>query len=123
MGPLRIDPEAARRLQGKPLGADLASAGPIAVDEEWSRLRSDSGWHAALWVTEWPRLSVVAGFLWPLILAPQVRRSLSIVLEPVPTAKALKEGPPSGSSTCQIRSPATGGARSPTTRPCRNSPT
>jgi hypothetical protein len=85
------DPEAAQRLQGTPVGGDLATAGPIAVDEEWSRLRSDSGWHAALWITEWPRLSVVAGFLWPLVLAPQVRRSLSIVLEPVATAKALRE--------------------------------
>jgi hypothetical protein len=60
------------------------------MDEEWARLRSDSGWHAALWITEWPRLEVVPGFLWPLVLAPQVRRSLSIVVEPVPTATALK---------------------------------
>jgi hypothetical protein len=85
------DPEAARTLDGKQVGRDVATAGPIAVDEEWATLRSDSGWHAALWITEWPRLSVVPGFLWPLVLAPQVRRSLSIVLEPVATAKALKE--------------------------------
>jgi hypothetical protein len=85
------DPDAARRLDGRPVGRQLATAGPVAVDEEWARLRSDSGWHAALWVTEWPRLEVVPGFLWPLVLAPQVRRSLSIVAEPVPTAAALKE--------------------------------
>jgi hypothetical protein len=85
------DPDAARRLDGRPVGRQLAAAGPIAVDEEWATLRSDSGWHAALWVTEWPRLEVVPGFLWPLVLAPQVRRSLSIVAEPVPTATALKE--------------------------------
>lgn len=85
------DPESATRLDGQQIGRQLATAGPIAVDEEWSRLRTDSGWHAALWVTEWPRLSVVPGFLWPLVLAPQVRRSISIVLEPVATAAALKE--------------------------------
>jgi hypothetical protein len=85
------DPESARLLDGTRVGGDLATAGPIAVDEEWARLRSDSGWHAALWVSEWPRLPVVPGFLWPLVLGPQVRRSLSIVVEPVPTAKALKE--------------------------------
>jgi hypothetical protein len=85
------DPAAARRLDGRPVGRQLATAGPIAVDEEWATLRSDSGWHTALWVTEWPRLEVVPGFLWPLVLAPQVRRSLSIVAEPVPTAVALKE--------------------------------
>jgi hypothetical protein len=85
------DPDAVRRLDGKPVDRKPATAGPLAIDEEWTRLRSDSGWHAALWVTEWPRLEVVPGFLWPLVLAPQVRRSLSIVLEPVPTATALKE--------------------------------
>jgi hypothetical protein len=85
------DPDAAGRLDGATVGRDLATAGPIAVDEEWARMRSDSGWHAALWISEWPRLDVVPGFLWPLVLAPRVRRSLSIVAEPVPTATALKE--------------------------------
>ena len=46
---------------------------------------------ATLWISEWPRLEVVLGFLWPLVLAPQVRRSLWIVAEPVPTAAALNE--------------------------------
>ncbi len=85
------DPQAAERLDGTRVGRRLSTAGPLAVDEEWTRLRSDSGWHAALWVSEWPRLEVVPGFLWPLVLAPRVRRSLSIVVEPVPTAAALKE--------------------------------
>jgi hypothetical protein len=85
------DPDADRHLDGEPVGRQPATAGPIAVDEEWARLRTDTGWHAVLWITEWPRLGVVPGFLWPLVLAPQVRRSLSIVLEPVPTAAALKE--------------------------------
>jgi hypothetical protein len=85
------DPDSAETLDGRSVGMNLSTAGPIAVDEEWARLRSDSGWHATLWVTEWPRLDVVPGFLWPLLLAPQVRRSLSIVAEPIPTATALKE--------------------------------
>jgi hypothetical protein len=85
------DPESARVLDGACVGGDAGTAGPVAVDEEWARLRSDSGWHAALWVSQWPRLPVVPGFLWPLVLGPRVRRSLSIVAEPVPTAKALRE--------------------------------
>ena len=85
------DPESARILDGAPVGRALAAAGPVAVDEEWGCLRSDTGWHAALWVSEWPRVAVVPGFLWPLVLAPRVRRSLSLVVEPVPRAKALKE--------------------------------
>lgn len=85
------DPRSAETLDGKRVGSSLSTAGPIAVDEEWARMRSDSGWYTTLWVSEWPRLEVVPGFLWPLVLAPQVRRSLSIVAEPVPTAAALKE--------------------------------
>jgi hypothetical protein len=85
------DPGCAETLDGTPAGKNLSTAGPIAVDEEWARMRSDSAWHATLWVSEWPRLEVVPGFLWPLVLAPQVRRSLSIVAEPVPTAVALKK--------------------------------
>jgi hypothetical protein len=85
------DPRSAEKLDGKRVGGSLSTAGPIAVDEEWARMRSDSGWHTTLWISEWPRLEVVPGFLWPLVLGPPVRRSLSITAEPVPTATALKE--------------------------------
>lgn len=85
------DPDAAHTLAGAFVGKDPSTAGPVAVDEEWGCLRSDTGWHAALWVSEWPRVGVVPGFLWPLVLAPQVRRSLSIVMDPVPRARALKD--------------------------------
>jgi hypothetical protein len=85
------DSQSGETLDGRSVGMKLSTAGPIAVDEEWARMRADSGWHATLWISEWPRLEVVPGFFWPLVLAPQVRRSLSIVAEPIPTAAALKE--------------------------------
>src|SRR3546814_8937632 len=45
------------------VGRDLASAGPVAVTESWSMLRSDSAHHCVLWISEWPRSLVFPGFL------------------------------------------------------------
>jgi hypothetical protein len=67
------------------------SGGPVAVDEAWDRLRSDSGFHAVYLVAQWPRVEVGADFLDPLVFTPGVRRALSIVAQPVGTDQALKE--------------------------------
>ena len=40
---------------------------------------------------EWPRSEVHAGFLQPLLLARGARRALSLIAEPLPPAKALKD--------------------------------
>jgi hypothetical protein len=74
--------------------ADRPSAetsGPVAVDEHWDRLRSDSGFHAVYLVAEWPRVQVGADFLDPLIFTPGVRRTFTIVAQPVGLDRALKE--------------------------------
>jgi hypothetical protein len=42
-------------------------------------------------VAEWPRLDVGPDFLAPLFLASGVRRTVAVVLEPVPTAAAIRE--------------------------------
>lgn len=78
-----IDPEAA--------GVRPDAAGPVAVDESWDRIRTDSGFHATYWISEWPRVEARASFLHPLLYVPSVRRSLSIVAEPVPIRKALRD--------------------------------
>lgn len=36
------------------IGHDLATAGPVAVNETWSRIRTDSAHHAVLWISEGP---------------------------------------------------------------------
>ena len=71
--------------------ANLTRAGPVAVSESWHRLRHDSGWSAVLWVSEWPRISVPPDFLHPLVFAPAVRRTLSIMCRPLPTDTALRQ--------------------------------
>ena len=72
-------------------GRDLATAGPIAVEEHWDYLRTDSAFHCVLWLIEWPRSLVYPTFLAPLVLTPGIDRRLSLLYEPVPTAKAMKQ--------------------------------
>jgi hypothetical protein len=71
--------------------ANLAHAGPVAVSETWDRLRHDSAYSMVLWISEWPRIAVPPDFLHPLIFAPGVRRTLSILARPLATDTALRQ--------------------------------
>lgn len=73
------------------LGRDLATAGPVAVTETWERLRSDSAFHAVLWVTEWPRSQVYPGFLAPLVLSNGILRVLALHYTPVRADQAARD--------------------------------
>lgn len=73
------------------LGRDLATAGPVAVTETWERLRSDSAFHAVLWVTEWPRSQVYPGFLAPLVLSNGIQRVLALHYTPVRADQAARD--------------------------------
>ncbi|SEE47655.1 hypothetical protein SAMN04488561_1447 [Jiangella alba] len=73
------------------LGRDLATAGPVAVTETWDRLRGDTGHHAVLWISEWPRTAVYPGFLTPLVLTSNTRRTLSLLYTPVRVDQAARD--------------------------------
>jgi hypothetical protein len=73
------------------VGRDLAAAGPIAITESWGHLRADSSYHCVLWISEWPRTLVYPGFLAPLLLAPGVRRTLSVTFTPVRADVAARD--------------------------------
>jgi len=62
---------------------------PMATEAEWSRVRTDATWHATYWIAEWPRVDVGPDFLAPLLLGP-LRRSVSVVMEPVSPARAVR---------------------------------
>jgi hypothetical protein len=53
--------------------------------------RTDSAYHRTAWILEWPRVEVPAGFLQPLLLSSRYRRTLSLIMEPVPARKAQRE--------------------------------
>lgn len=85
------DPQAAAAIEQSGRSGRLATAGPVAIEETWDALRSDSAHHAVLWVSEWPRTSVYPGFLAPLILTGGVQRSISIVIDPVNAVTATRQ--------------------------------
>jgi hypothetical protein len=90
-GAIRRAFETDERLLEYPGGRGWASAPwPTGVAAEWSRLRADGTWHAAYWVAEWPRVEVGADFLGPLLLCSDVRRSLSVTMEPLSPLRAAR---------------------------------
>jgi len=62
----------------------------MAVQPEWGRLRTDGTWQATYWVAEWPRVDVGPDFLGPLLLG-SVRRTVSVVMEPLSPARAVRQ--------------------------------
>jgi hypothetical protein len=73
------------------LGQSLATAGPVAVTETWGRLRTDSAYHAVLWVSEWPRSLVYPGFLSPVLLFTGIQRSFSLICTPMRSDQAARD--------------------------------
>jgi hypothetical protein len=87
---LAFDPAATRTIPSSDV-IDAADAGPLAVDAAWDHLRTDSSFHRVYVITEWPRIMTAASFLSPLLLKPGIRRTFSLVLQPIPIAKALRD--------------------------------
>lgn len=73
------------------LGQDLATAGPVVVEEFWDRLRTDSAHHTVLWISEWPRSLVFPGFLAPILLSTGVRRAVSLICTPIRSDVAARD--------------------------------
>jgi hypothetical protein len=64
---------------------------PMATDEAWACYRTDGTWHATYWVAEWPRVDVGPDALGPLLLGPTGRRTVSVVMGPIPPGRAARE--------------------------------
>lgn len=73
------------------IGQDLATAGPVAVTERWGHLRTDSAFHAVLWISEWPRAMVHPGFLSPVLLSTGIQRAFSLICTPLRTDQAARD--------------------------------
>jgi hypothetical protein len=63
---------------------------PMAVEPEWDAVRTDATWHATYWIAEWPQVDVTPDFLGPLLFSP-VRRSITLVMEPVSPSRAARQ--------------------------------
>lgn len=86
------DPSVATTLERHgEIGQQLATAGPVAVAETWTHLRTDSAYHAVLWISEWPRSLVYPTFLSPVLLSTGVQRSMSLICTPMRTDQAARD--------------------------------
>lgn len=73
------------------IGQDLATADPVAVNETWARIRTDSAHHAVLWINEWPRSMVHPGFLSPILLSSGIQRSFSPICTSMRSDQAARD--------------------------------
>lgn len=73
---------------GLPSGVDPAVCGPMRAENNWSYYRTDSAVHRCWWILQWPRQEVESGFLSPLLLSSQHRRSVSLIFEPLNPTRA-----------------------------------
>jgi len=86
------DPSVGVDLERHPeIGSQLDTAGPVAVAESWDQLRTDSAFHAVLWISEWPRSQVFPGFLSPLIFTNGILRTISLHYLPVRADQAARD--------------------------------
>jgi hypothetical protein len=85
-----FDPAATRTIPSTEV-LDAGGAGPLAVDTAWDHLRTDSSLHRVYVVSEWPRIRATPSFLSPLLLKPGIRRTFSLVMQPIPVTKALRD--------------------------------
>lgn len=85
-----FDPAATRTIPSTEV-LDPSGAGPLAVDTQWDSLRTDSSHHRVYVVSEWPRVRATPSFLSPLLLKPGIRRTFSLVMQPIPVGKALRD--------------------------------
>lgn len=63
---------------------------PARLEVGWSRARVGGVVQRTYWIAEWPRSEVAADFLVPLVLAGEERRTLSLVMAPVPAGAAVR---------------------------------
>ena len=92
----RLDPTCMRKASTGSLAERLglvqpANAGPLAVDVEWGRLRTDGAWHRTYWIAEWPRLTQHPDWMEPVLaFAGTGSRALTVIFEPIPPSASRR---------------------------------
>lgn len=94
---LRSDPTRTQRLRDVRRGLAAAVGrgglewGPMAVAPAWGLCRVDGSVHRSYRIAGWPMLPVKADWLQPLLTGDAATRTVTMVLEPVPLARAAAE--------------------------------
>ena len=94
---LRLDPSCRLALDGRARslgetagGCTPGNATPLAAETTWAGWRTDGAWHRALYVAEWPRLDVSAGWMADLMLYAGSVRTISVFFEPIARSKSQR---------------------------------
>lgn len=95
---LRVRCDPGRSAQVATLQRSLAAAsgrgaldwGPMAVEPSWGSVHVDGSFHRSYWLAGWPALPVPADWMGPLLLADEVTRTVTVVLEPIPLGRAAR---------------------------------
>jgi hypothetical protein len=84
--------ELASRIGGRQVemaaGVDPSSAGPVAGRAANDHYQTDSAYSRVFWCSGLPRIGMEAAFHSPMILETTYRRTMTMILEPVPSRKA-----------------------------------
>ncbi len=94
---IRSDPGRARqttalsRSLAGATGRDAIEWGPMAAEPAWGSVTVDGSHHRGFRVASWPALPVAADWLSPLIGVPGATRTITVVMEPVPTSTAARQ--------------------------------
>lgn len=93
----RVDPSALTGMDlrsaslGKAAGlVRPANCGPLATESAWTWWRADGSYHRSFYVSDWPRLSMPAGWMSALLGWAGAVRSISVVFEPVSPRQSAK---------------------------------
>ncbi len=73
----------------KPQGASWPW--PHSLQEHWSYLHVDALYITTYSIIEWPRAEVKAGFFLPLMIGCDIRRTISLVMQPIAPLRAVKQ--------------------------------
>ncbi len=95
---VRVRSDPGRTAQVAALGRSLAAAarrgglewGPMAVESDWSRVRVYGAYHRTYRNAGWPQLPVGADWMSGLLVDTRCVRTVTVVLEPVPMARAAR---------------------------------
>lgn len=76
-------------------GVEPSASVPMLIDDCRTHVETDSGWHRAFWIQEWPRYDTAPGFVSRLVFARQhsgapVRHTFALVASPTQAGDAMK---------------------------------
>lgn len=71
-------------------GRDALEWGPMATERAWGHVTVDATLHRCFRVATWPMLPVASDWLAPLVGTAPATRTVTVVMEPVPTSRAAR---------------------------------